>query len=175
MSVPTKESTNSVLSPSSATANTSERDAAGVIAPPPLIYLAGLGIGFILEAFLPSASVPPAVTWPVGGVLAIAGLALARAFFRALHAADTPVSPYSPSTALVTTGPYRLSRNPGYLGMALGYAGIAILSGALWALVPLVPTLFVIDRGVIRREERHLERRFGEQYSRYRTQTRRWI
>ena len=77
--------------------------------------------------------------------------------------------------ALVTTGPYRLSRNPGYLGMALGYAGIAILFGALWALVPLVPTLVLIDRGVIRREERHLERRFGEQYSRYRAQTRRWI
>jgi protein-S-isoprenylcysteine O-methyltransferase Ste14 len=175
MSVPTRASTNSIPSPSSATANTSEHDAAGVIAPPPLIYLAGLGIGFILEAFLPSASVPRAVTWPVGGVLAITGLALARSFFRALHAADTPVSPYSPSTALVTTGPYRFSRNPGYLGMALGYAGIAILSGALWTLVPLVPTLVLIDRGVIRREERHLERRFGEQYSRYRARTRRWI
>ena len=160
---------------SGAAATPAERDTPAVIAPPPLIYLAGLGIGFILEGFLPSASVPPAVTWPVGGVLAMAGLALARSFFRALHAADTPVSPYSPSTALVTTGPFRLSRNPGYLGMALGYAGIAILSGALWALVPLVPTMFLIDRGVIRREERHLERKFGDQYLRYRARTRRWL
>jgi protein-S-isoprenylcysteine O-methyltransferase Ste14 len=152
-----------------------ERDSPGVIAPPPLIYLAGLATGFILEILLPSASVPPAVTWPIGGALVVAGLALARSFFRALHGANTPVSPYSPSTALVTTGPYRLSRNPGYLGMALAYAGIAILSGALWALVPLVPTLILIDRGVIRREERHLERRFSEQYVHYRARTRRWL
>jgi protein-S-isoprenylcysteine O-methyltransferase Ste14 len=167
-------STDSILA-SRAAATPAERDTPAVIAPPPLIYLVALATGFILEALLPSASVPPAVSWPVGGVLVVAGLALARSFFRALHAADTPVSPYSQSTALVTSGPYRFSRNPGYLGMTLGYAGIAILSGALWALVPLVPTLFLIDRGVIRREERHLEGRFGEEYARYRARTRRWI
>jgi protein-S-isoprenylcysteine O-methyltransferase Ste14 len=160
--------------PRSRAADTSA-DTPGVIAPPPLIYLVALASGFILEALLPSASVPPAVTWPVGGVLVVAGLRLARSFFRALHRANTSVSPYSPSTALVTTGPYAFSRNPGYLGMTLGYAGIAILSGALWVLLPLVPTLFLIDRGVIRREERHLERRFGEQYIRYWARTRRWI
>jgi protein-S-isoprenylcysteine O-methyltransferase Ste14 len=59
--------------------------------------------------------------------------------------------------------------------MALAYAGIAILSGALWILIPLVPALFLIDRGVIRREERKLERTFGEDYNRYRARTRRWI
>jgi len=59
--------------------------------------------------------------------------------------------------------------------MALGCAGIAILSRALWALVPLVPTLLLIDRGVIRREERHLERKFGEEYLLYRARTRRWF
>ena len=158
-----------------AAATPAERDTPSVIAPPPLIYLVALATGFILEALLPSASVPPAVSWPVGGVLVVAGLALARSFFRALHAADTPVSPYRQNTALVTSGPYRVSRNPGYLGMAFAYSGIAILSGALWALVPLVPSLFLIDRGVIRREERHLERTFGEEYARYRARTRRWI
>jgi protein-S-isoprenylcysteine O-methyltransferase Ste14 len=168
------DSTGSALPPSTAVAS-AKRDSPGVIAPPPLIYLVGLAAGFALEALLPSASVPPAVTWPVGGALVVGGLVLARSFFRALHGANTAVSPYSPSTALVTTGPYRLSRNPGYLGMALGYAGIAILSGALWALVALVPTLLLIDRGVIRREERHLERRFGEEYLRYKARTRRWI
>ena len=164
-----------VIPPSRGAAHTEERDTPAVIAPPPLIYLVALAAGFVLEALLPSASVPPAVSWPVGGVLVIAGLALARSFFRALHRANTPVSPYSPATALVTTGAYRLSRNPGYLGMTLAYTGIAILSGALWVFVPLVPTLFLIDRGVIRREERHLERTFGDEYARYRTRTRRWI
>jgi protein-S-isoprenylcysteine O-methyltransferase Ste14 len=177
------DSAGSALPPSSAAASakrssaaaSAKRDAPGVIAPPPLIYLGGLAAGFALEALLPSAPVPQAVTWPVGGAMVVGGLALARSFFRALHGANTPVSPYSPSTALVTTGPYRLSRNPGYLGMALGYVGVAILSGAYWALVPLVPTLLLIDRGVIRREEHHLERRFGEEYLRYKARTRRWI
>jgi protein-S-isoprenylcysteine O-methyltransferase Ste14 len=75
----------------------------------------------------------------------------------------------------VTSGPYRLSRNPGYLGLALVYAGIAILSGALWALATLGPTLIVVDRGVILPEERYLSRRFGEEYSCYRRRTRRWL
>jgi protein-S-isoprenylcysteine O-methyltransferase Ste14 len=146
-----------------------------VIAPPPLIYLAGLALGFALEALLPSASLPHVVAWPIGGVLIVAGLALARSFFTALRRARTPVAPYRPTTALVTTGPYRLSRNPGYLGMALAFAGIAVLTSSLWVLVTLIPTLIVVDRGVIAREQRYLERIFGEQYRRYRARTRRWL
>jgi protein-S-isoprenylcysteine O-methyltransferase Ste14 len=167
--------TDAIIPPSRAAASSAQRDTPRVIAPPPLIYLVALATGFVFEALLPSASVPPVVSWPLGVALVIAGLALARSFFRALHHANTPVSPYSPATTLVTTGPYALSRNPGYLGMTLAYAGIAILSGALWVLVPLGATLLLIDRGVIRREERHLERTFGDEYVRYRARTRRWI
>jgi protein-S-isoprenylcysteine O-methyltransferase Ste14 len=152
-----------------------EPDAAGVIAPPPLIYIGALGSGFVLDALLPSTSVPAAVAWPLGSVLAITGVALARSFFRALHGADTSVSPYSSTTRLVTSGPYRLTRNPGYLGMALGYSGIAVLSGTLWAFLPLALALIVVDRGVIAREERYLERKFGEQYRLYKARTRRWL
>jgi protein-S-isoprenylcysteine O-methyltransferase Ste14 len=150
-------------------------DSAGVIAPPPLIYIGGLAIGYGLEALLPSASVPSALEWSVGSALIVAGLALARSFFTALRRAHTPVDPYKATTTLVTSGPYRLSRNPGYLGMALAYVGIAILTGALWTLVALVPTLILIDRGVIAREERYLERKFGEQYLAYKARTRRWL
>jgi protein-S-isoprenylcysteine O-methyltransferase Ste14 len=158
-----------------ARARPARRDSAGVVAPPPLIYIAGLALGFGLEALLPSASVPPGLAWSVGSVLIIAGLALARSFFTALRRAHTPVDPYRATTVIVTTGPYRLSRNPGYLGMALGFAGIAVLTGALWALVALVPTLILIDRGVIAREERYLERKFGEEYLGYKARTRRWL
>jgi protein-S-isoprenylcysteine O-methyltransferase Ste14 len=154
---------------------TAKLDTPGVIAPPPLIYIGGLTAGFLLQALLPSTPVPDVVAWSLGGVLIIAGSALGRSFFRALRRAGTPVSPYSHTTTLVTTGPYRLSRNPGYLGMALAYAGVAVLTEALWALVPLVVILIVIDRGVIAREERHLEHEFGEQYQRYKQRTRRWL
>jgi protein-S-isoprenylcysteine O-methyltransferase Ste14 len=152
-----------------------DRDVPGVIAPPPLIYLGGVAAGFGLEALLSSPSVPGALAWPIGAALIVIGGVLARSFIRAFARAGTPVSPYSTPTTLVTTGAYRVSRNPGYLGMALAYAGIAVVAGALWALAPLVVVLVLIDRGVIVREERFLERRFGEDYLRYKRRTRRWL
>jgi protein-S-isoprenylcysteine O-methyltransferase Ste14 len=103
------------------------------------------------------------------------GGTLMASFVRAFAGAGTPVSPYSASTTLVTTGPYRISRNPAYLGMALVYAGIAVSTEALWALAPLPAVLAVIDRGVIAREERYLERRLGDEYRRYTQRTRRWL
>ncbi len=151
------------------------RDGPGVIAPPPLVFVAGLAIGFGLEALLPSASVPNAVAWPVGTVLLVAGGALVASFFAAFRRARTPVDVARTTTAIVTTGPYRFSRNPAYLALALIYAGIAVLTGALWPFVTLVPTLVVIDLGVIRREERYLEDRFGQEYLRFKARTRRWI
>jgi len=147
----------------------------GVVAPPPLVYLGALGAGFALEAALPSASVPSAVRWPVGATLVLAGGALAGSFVRAFRRADTPIPPYHAATALVTTGAYRLTRNPGYVGMTLTYSGIAVLAGALWPFATLLPALAVIDRGVIAREERHLEARFGDEYRRYRSRVRRWL
>jgi protein-S-isoprenylcysteine O-methyltransferase Ste14 len=151
------------------------RDTAGVIAPPPFVFLGGLAAGFALRSVMPPTPVPPAVRWPVGGGLLAIGGTLMGSFVRAFARAGTPVSPYSASTALVTTGPYRISRNPGYLGMALVYAGIAVSAEALWALAPLPAVLAAIDRGVIAREERYLDRTLGDDYRRYKQRTRRWL
>ena len=125
-------------------------DSAGVVGPPPLIFLTGLGLGFGLEALLPSAEIPVALRWPLGVLLVLAGLALALSFVRAFARKHTAVEPWKPTTAIVTDGPYRITRNPGFLGMALTYAGIAVLASALWPLATLLPTLLVIDRGVSR-------------------------
>jgi protein-S-isoprenylcysteine O-methyltransferase Ste14 len=150
-------------------------DRPGVVAPPPLIYLAGLGLGLLLDALLPSASLPSALSLPLGVVLILAGVALQGTFIRAFWRAGTNVDPYKPVTAIVSGGPYRLTRNPGYLGFALIVAGIALLAEALWVFAALVPTIAVVDRGVIAREERYLERKFGEEYRRYRARVRRWV
>lgn len=152
-----------------------ERDSAGVVAPPPLIYLGGLAVGFGLEALLPGASLPGAVQWILGGALVVAGAVLLASFNTLFHRTGTAVEPWKPTTAIVTTGPYRITRNPAYLGMALVYVGIAVLSQALWVLVPLPFVLAVINNGVIRREERYLERKFGQEYLDYRRRVRRWL
>jgi len=150
-------------------------DTPGVIGPPPLIYLGALAIGFGLDAMIGSDSMPSTVALPVGTASIIAGAGLLGSFRQAFRRGGTPIDPYTPSQAFVTDGPYRLTRNPAYLGMALAYAGIAIAANAPWALAPLPIAIAVIDRGVIAREERYLERRFGTPYAEYKRRVRRWI
>lgn len=152
-----------------------EVDAPGVIALPPVIYLAGLVAGVALSLFLPAPSLPGVARIPVGALLVALGGALVATFSGAFRRAGTAMDPREASTALVTGGPYRVTRNPAYLGMALLYSGIALLVGALWAFVTLVPTLAVVDRGVIAREERYLERKFGDEYRAFKARTRRWV
>ncbi len=154
---------------------TEEGDIAGVIAPPPLIFLAGLVVGFALEALLPGVDLPALVEWGLGSLLVVAGLGLLLTFNASFSRRGTAVEPWKPTTAIVTTGPYRFTRNPAYLGMALTYVGIAVLSSAVWVLLPLPFVLVVIDRGVIAREERYLERKFGEEYLAFKRSVRRWI
>ncbi len=150
-------------------------DVPGVIAPPPLIYAAGIAVGFGLEALLPSASVAGVLRWTLGGLLLVAGIALQASFIARFRRARTPVAPYQPTTALVTSGPYRISRNPGYLGFTLITVGIALLADALWVLAPLPVVLAIMQWGVIAREERYLEQRFGDEYRRFKARTRRWL
>jgi protein-S-isoprenylcysteine O-methyltransferase Ste14 len=148
---------------------------AGVIAPPPLIFALGLAAGFGLEALLPGSEVPSVVRWPLGALLVLAGAALDVSFTRGFRRAGTPLEPWKPTTALVTDGPYRFTRNPAYVGMTLVSAGIAILAGALWPLAGVALAVAVVDRGVIAREERYLERTFGSEYADYKARVRRWI
>ncbi len=150
-------------------------DTPGVIESPPRIFLGALGVGFGLNALIGGPSRRSAVARPVGAALIVAGAGLMGAFVRAFGRAGTPCDPGTPSEAIVTDGPYQLTRNPGYLGMALMYSGIAIVSNAPWALVPLPVAIAVIDRGVIAREERYLERKFGAAYTDYKHRVRRWV
>ena len=151
------------------------RENPGVIAPPPLIYLSGLAIGFALEARLPSRRPRAVLVRAAGLPLALGGLSLAREFFITFRRAGTPVDPRRAATVLVTHGPYRFTRNPAYLGMALVYSGITLLRGALWPFATLPAVLTIVDRGVIAREERYLTERFGQPYTDYRAHVRRWI
>jgi protein-S-isoprenylcysteine O-methyltransferase Ste14 len=154
---------------------TDEQDNPGIRVPPPLIYLLPLLLGLLLDRkahvpFLPR-GVRRVLGWPlVGG-----GMALAAWFARTLHGADTTLRTDKPVSSLVQDGPFRYSRNPGYLSLTMLYAGIAILRNALWAILLLPLVLYVIQRELIEREERYLERTFGEEYLAYKSRVRRWV
>ncbi len=152
-----------------------EQDKAGVVAPPPLIYLGALIVGLLLNRRFPISFLPRRMARGLGWPLLGGGVLLLGWFEWAMRQADTPTSPYKPVEHIATEGPFRYTRNPGYLSMAMIYAGIASLANALWAILLLPGALLVIQRGVIGREERYLERKFGKEYLDYKAQVRRWI
>src|SRR5262245_3143629 len=142
-----------------------------VIAPPPLIFAAAVVFGLLLEWVLPvyvlSVLFYGSARGGVGLLLIAAGAALAIAGERAFRAAGTNTPPWQPSLNLATTGVFRYLRNPMYVGMTLMVAGLAITLASDWMLVLLVPAALVTHYGVVLREERYLEQKFGERYRRY--------
>ena len=110
-----------------------------------------------------------------GAALAAAGFVMIVMGARRFQAAGTNVPPNLPTTALVVDGIYRRTRNPLYLGATLVYLGLGVGAGSLWAIGLVVPLLWVINTGVIAREERYLERKFGEAYRAYKARVRRWV
>jgi protein-S-isoprenylcysteine O-methyltransferase Ste14 len=150
-------------------------DTANVIALPPLIYLVPLALGLLLHAIRPIALVPRALSRVVGPALIAMALMVGASAFATLRQAGTPTDPREATTTIVVAGPYRVTRNPIYLAFALLYAGITVLVNTLWAALLLPCVLVIMRRGVIDREERYLQRRFGDDYLRYKARVRRWI
>jgi protein-S-isoprenylcysteine O-methyltransferase Ste14 len=150
-------------------------ETAGVPLPPPLLYLAGLLVGLALELAFPIDGPPTWVRIAVGALGLAAFLYLDGGATMRFGRADTNVIPWKPASALVTDGPYRITRNPMYVGMACLYVAIAVGFSLIWALVLLPLVLIVVDRLVIAKEEPYLERLFGEPYLDYKNRVRRWL
>lgn len=154
-------------------------DTAGVVAPPPLLFLGFLVVGLGLDWLLPGRLWPVDPGWPwrwlVAAVSILGALLLALAAERSFRAVGTDVRPWRPSTALARSGPYRFTRNPMYLGLVVILAAIAIGSDGPWLLLQVPLLMLVLQHGVIRREEAYLERKFGDDYRRYKAAVRRWL
>ncbi len=150
------------------------KDNPGVIAPPPLIYLGFLALGFGLDYLWPIAVLPDRVQVFTGAALIVLAAAVVVPAMRQFHKAGTNIQPHRPTLAIISAGPYRYSRNPMYIALSLLYAGIGVAADNLWVVVLLVPLLVVVRYGVIAREERYLEAKFGDAYLRYKAKVRRW-
>ncbi len=161
-----------------ATPETSQ-DTAGVIVRPPYLYLGALLVGLVATWIFPVPLVGDGITFGgrvfVGALLVAGGIAIARMGRRKLLDSGTQVSPYKPSTALVTDGIYRFSRNPLYVCLTAIYLGLSLVFDSLWAMALLIPVLITMRYGVIAREEVYLEKKFGEPYRQYKQQVRRWL
>lgn len=155
-------------------------DDMGLGVPPPVAYLGPLLLGLLFNRKFPIPFLPRRSARVLGVPLIGGGALLGSWTYRKMRSADTPIIgeplvPGRPTTTVITDGPFRYSRNPGYLGAAMVYAGIASLANAFWAILLLPVTLFVMRRTAIEREERYLEGEFGEEYLGYKGRVRRWI
>ena len=150
-------------------------DTSGVRFPPPLVFAGGLLGGWLLERLQPAAAFDGRGWWLLALPLGVAGVALIASALGLFRRAGTDPLPMRPTTVLVFDGPYRFTRNPMYLGMALVYLAAALMLDLPWALLLLPPVLFVIVTQVIAKEERYLDAKFGEEYRSYRARVRRWL
>lgn len=154
---------------------TDERDNPGISVPPPLIYVVPLVLGLMLDGRRHLPFLPRRVARGLGFSLLSAGAVLNAWFLLTIRKTDVPIRTDRPVPRLTTEGPFRYSRNPSYLALAIIYAGIVSLRNSLWAMLLLAPAVWVMRREVIGREERYLERAFGEEYLAYKARVRRWV
>jgi protein-S-isoprenylcysteine O-methyltransferase Ste14 len=161
--------------------HTIDTETAGVIARPPLLFLAALLLGFVVDHLLPLPRLVPGIgsahtiSAVIASTLVLIGLALAAAAISNFSRAGTPVPTTEPTRVLVTTGIHAWTRNPIYVGLFAVYVGIAIAVRSPWILILALPLAIVMRYGVVAREETYLEQRFGDTYRNYKARVRRWL
>jgi len=151
------------------------KDSANIIASPPLIQLGCVTVGGILQWLWPTTVIPGIIRIPAGIALILLGIGLALCAGREfIKTGETP-NPRSSTATLITSGPFHYTRNPLYCAIALIHTGIGITANSLWILIMLIPALLLMMYGVILREEKYLENKFGEVFLKYKNSVRRWL
>ena len=150
----------------------------GVRFPPPLLFVAGFAAGWVIEQLvLPFPFTRRHDVWLMssGVTVMIAGAALALWGVVTFRAARTAILPFHSASRIVTSGPYRFTRNPMYTGFTLAHVGSALAVNSIWPVLLLPIVIALLVRFVIHREEAYLRRAFGEEYEAYCTRVRRWL
>ncbi len=154
----------------------SQRDSPGVLVFPPGLVVGTMGIGLLVQWLYPW-NLPVTETTRILLSAALLTVAAVLGLWgqRTMHGAGTNIDPGKPSTTVVTSGPFRFTRNPLYLFLLGLYLGVTVAVATVWPLLFLVPMFLVLHFGVVRREERYLEAKFGEPYRAYTARVRRWL
>ena len=142
---------------------------------PPLFFVASLAIGIALHLLWPIPLRAGHRLWVAGIILIVIAFAITIWAHRELEKAHTTIRPDRASAALVTTGPFGLTRNPLYVALIVIGVGVALLLNDVWPLLATVLLWLALNSIVIPNEERHLGERFPEQYSGYARRVRRWL
>ena len=142
---------------------------------PPMYLFTSLASMVLLHFFIPVYQLI-SYPWNAAGMLPLVlGMTLNISADRAFKKTGTTVKPFEVSTTLVTSGVFRYSRNPMYLGMVMILTGVALLLGALSPFIIIPVFAMTMDRVFIVSEENMLDQRFGSKWKQYKANVRRWI
>jgi len=142
---------------------------------PPVILLVHLLAAFLLNWFLPLPfEFPKALEW-TGYIFVFAGLGFAVSAVSRFGRMQTTLDPHGSVSAIVTSGPYRFSRNPIYLGFVCTLIGLPLAVGNYWGVVLSPLLMLLLYRLVIKHEEAYLEKKFKDVYTSYKSRVRRWL
>lgn len=152
-----------------------EDDNPGVIIFPPLLAVICTAVGLV--AHFVSYDHWALSGWfrALGGLLVVAGYAIVIWGRRVMKAAGTNIRPDMPSTAIICYGPFAFTRNPLYVSLLTMFAGTGIALASPAFLLVIIPFFLVLHFGVVLREERYLEAKFGDVYRAYKARVRRWV
>ena len=152
-------------------------DSAGVLFSGPAGYLVPIAVGLVLHFGVRAVPILPAdwVGLVIGLPLIVGAVFVIAWQTRTFIKAGTTFIAWETTTELITWGPFRFSRNPGYLASAIIHLGLAFSLNSLWLLLTLPATVFALTLEVAITEEPYLEQKFGEEYRRYRARVRRWL
>lgn len=152
-----------------------DQDHAGVLAPPPVLYFALAGLAWLLDWYWPWTAMQRQWSWGLAGVLSVLALGLATWAGRVMQKAGTNIQPHKPVLALVREGPYRWTRNPMYMALCTMMVVWGLVLNSVWGCVMVIPLWLLLHFGVVLREERYLEAKFGERYVIWKKTVRRWV
>lgn len=142
---------------------------------PPVVVLLFIVIAYFLGRFVPIPFVPSGIWRSVGLLLTFIGFLLGIGAFIEFRRARTTLDPHGAAKQVVTSGIYRFTRNPIYLGFLLMVIGLPLNSGLIWGIILAPLFSIVMTRLVIEREEAYLEKKFKDQYTSYKSRVRRWL
>ncbi len=142
---------------------------------PPVIFLIHVLAAFLLNWLLPLPFVFPKSLELVGYALVLTGLGFAFSAVNQFAKLHTTLDPHGSVSTIVTSGPYRLSRNPIYLGFACTLIGLSLALSSYWGVVLSPLFMILLAQLVIKHEEIYLEKKFGDVYTSYKSRVRRWL
>jgi protein-S-isoprenylcysteine O-methyltransferase Ste14 len=151
------------------------KDHADVKIHPPVLTVIFIVIAYVAKWAIPIPFVIPGIWHLIGFGLVVIGFLFGVAAFLAFRKARTTLDPHGKVSAIVTSGIYRFSRNPIYLGFLLMLSGLPLNSGSYWGVLLSPVFVMSMNRLVIEKEEAYLEKKFKDVYTSYKSRVRRWL